>query len=108
MSKIPMPAIHTLAEQLGQAHASRDKAALKREFLAAWDCSPSALSRALCEVGARSHQRADRGVKRSTVSAEQLQAIAHLQNSSVSLRKGTFMPAKDAIDLAEQAFVDGG
>ena len=96
-----MPALRNLTEQL-DAVQGRARAALKREFMASYGISSSALSRHLCDLGARSHSRQDAGVKRARITEEQLHAIARLQNSSQSMRKGTFMPAKDALDIAER------
>jgi hypothetical protein len=98
---IPSHVVRELAGQLDTVRG-RARAALKRDFIRLYGCSPSTLSRALCEVGLRSHCRADAGTRRVAVTDDDLMKIAVLQKSSESLRKGVIMPAEDAIDIAEE------
>jgi hypothetical protein len=79
----------------------RDRSVARREFSALHCCSPSTLSRQLHAIGFRSHQRCDRGIRRTGHTDEQLAHIAALQASSLSLRKGIVMPANVAIEIAE-------
>lgn len=99
--KLPSSAVQNLAAQLATVRG-RAASQLKQEAMRAYGCSPSTLSRALNEIGHRSHSRVDAGRRRKAVTDEQLRTVAYLQASSTSLRKGIMMPGKDAIDLAEQ------
>ncbi len=101
MPKIPASAIRELAITLATL-APRASAAAKKEFAALYAISMSTLSRKLHKVGCRSHERTDRGVRRSGPSEAQMAVIAALQASSLSLRKGIVMPAKHAIEIAVQ------
>ncbi len=101
MPEIPTAAIRELAISLANLN-SKARAAAKKEFAALYGVSASTLSRALHSVGCRSHQRSDRGRRRLAIADEQLAAIAAVQASSLSLRKGIVMPAKDAIEIAER------
>lgn len=101
MPKIPPAALRALANEIATLDSAA-RAALKRQFARQYDISPSTLSRQLHRVGCRSHERADRGRRRLPITDEQLNVIAALQASSQSLRKGNYMPASDAIEIAEQ------
>jgi hypothetical protein len=99
MPEIPAAAINELAINL-TALQGRAKASAKREFLSLYQISPATLSRKLNSVGCRSHARSDRGRRRAGIDDQQLAVIAAVQASSLSLRKGIVMPAKDAIEIA--------
>ena len=101
MPEIPATAVRELAVTLATLQP-RAAATAKREFATLYGISASTLSRALTKVGCRSHQRADRGTRRVNATDEQLAAVAAVQASSLSLRKGIVMPAKDALEIAER------
>jgi hypothetical protein len=102
MVRIPLHAVRELAAQLAEL-AGRQRTAVKRQFLGLYGISDTTLSRALHEVGFRSHERRDRGVRRRPVTPEQLTNLAGIQRASTSLRKGVVMPAADAINIAEDS-----
>jgi transposase InsO family protein len=107
-SSLSNEAVRSLASTLQQL-AGRERAAAKREFLAAYGVSASTLSRALHELGLKSHQRSDRGVRRKAVADESLSMLVAIQRASDSLRKGVIMPAADAIEIAEDSgLIDTG
>jgi hypothetical protein len=99
---VPLTAVRDLAARL-EAVQGRARAAIKRDFSSAYGCSSSTLSRLLNEVGCRSHERIDRGVRRKQVEDEVLNQVAAIQRASLSLRKGVVMPAEDAIMIAEDS-----
>ncbi|MFB3828932.1 MAG: hypothetical protein ACE15B_19355 [Bryobacteraceae bacterium] len=99
---LPLDAVRRLADSLNQVKG-RARAAVKRQFMSDYGCSASSLSRALHEVGFRSHVRGDRGQRRKPVADEQLLQLAALQRKSLSLRRGIVMPAEDAINIAEDS-----
>ena len=108
MPRVSLEVVRDLAGRLDGVPAAA-RAAIKREFLATYGCSPSTLSRALHEIGVRSHTRADAGTRRKEVTEEILQRIAAIQRASLSLRKGVVMPAEDAINIAEDSgWIDKG
>jgi hypothetical protein len=107
-SSISNDAVRDLATRI-QTLGSRERAAAKREFQTSYGISPSTLSRALTEVGMRSHQRSDRGVRRKPVQDNALSSLLAIQRASDSLRKGVIMPAADAIEIAEDSgLIDPG
>lgn len=99
---VPVQAIRDFAAQLDGVEG-RARAALKRDFAATYGVSAATLSRALNDVGVRSHRRSDAGVRRKTVPDDVLHQIAAIQRGSLSLRKGVVMPAEDAINIAEDS-----
>lgn len=105
---VPQQAIRDLAARLDSLQG-RAAAAVKRDFASAYGISAATLSRKLNEVGVRCHSRSDAGMRRKDVPDEALHAIAAIQRSSLSLRKGVVMPAEDAINVAEDSgIVDRG
>jgi hypothetical protein len=100
MPEIPEASVREFSLKLATL-TGRAASAARREFAALHGCSPSSLSRRLTSLGVRCHTRSDKGVMRSA-SGEQLAIVAALQSSSMSLRKGVVMPAKDAIEIAVQ------
>ncbi len=99
---VPESAVQLLADDL-EPLAARERSALKREFMNAYDLSSSTLSRRLRSIGVRSHNRKDNRKRRSVVTDEDLRVVAAIQRNSQSLRKGTVMPAEEAIEIAEDS-----
>ncbi len=92
--------VQELAAKLDSVEKARDRAAIKREFMSAYGVSSSTISRILCEVGFRSHNRSDLGCRKKHVDDAALRAMAAMQRASLSLRKGVVMPAADAVEIA--------
>ncbi len=99
---VPESAIEQLAYEI-EPLATRERSALKREFMTGYGVSSSTISRRLRAVGLRSHDRKDRGMARTKVDAQLLRRIAALQRKSLSVRKGVIMPIADAIQIAEDS-----
>ncbi len=99
---VPVSAIQLLADEL-EPLAPRERSALKREFMEGYGLSSSTLSRRLRAIGVRSHNRSDGKARRKVVKEEDLLIVAAIQRRSQSLRKGTVMPAEEAIEIAEDS-----